>query len=74
MHALSPFLRKCAKFQIDWTGRGVLNIDCKICGRQTSSEVEEKCCNKQSNVTIAVRCDQYKIILPVTLLDECAGR
>jgi hypothetical protein len=27
-------LRKCAKFQIDWTGQSVLNIDYKICRRQ----------------------------------------
>jgi hypothetical protein len=45
-HALSPTFYKCAKFQIDWTGRSVLNIDYKICSRQTnkqtSSEVKEK--------------------------------
>jgi hypothetical protein len=31
---LSATLHKCSKFQMDWTGRNVLNIDYKICSRQ----------------------------------------
>jgi hypothetical protein len=42
LHALSATLRKCAKFQIDWTGRSVLNIDYKICRRQTNKQQEVK--------------------------------
>jgi hypothetical protein len=38
IHALSPTLRKCAKFEIDWTGRSVLNIDYKICSRETKRQ------------------------------------
>jgi hypothetical protein len=42
IHALSPTLCKCAKFQIEWTGRSVLNIDYKICSRQTDRQTNKK--------------------------------
>jgi hypothetical protein len=42
IHALSPTLRKCAKFQIDWAGRSVLNIYYKICSRQTDRQTDRQ--------------------------------
>jgi len=40
MHIAKNIARKCAKFHIDWRGISVLNIDYKICSRQTNKQEE----------------------------------